>query len=41
MDVQVIQQWLLHFGSTSQELWHAVAKLIGWMANNFPPWATY
>jgi hypothetical protein len=40
-DAQAIQHWLLRFGGASGELRRAVAGLVEWMANDFPPWAAY
>jgi hypothetical protein len=43
LDAQAIaQQRLLHFGGlTSQQLQQVVARLIGWISNDFKPWVTY
>ena len=36
-----LRNWLLCFGSASEELRVFVASLADWMANSSPPWAAY
>ena len=36
-----LRNWLLCFGSVSEELRVVIARLTDWMANSSPPWATY
>ena len=36
-----LRNWLLRFGCVSEELRVVVASLADWIANSFPPWASY
>ena len=36
-----LQNWLLHFGCTSEELRVVFARMADWMANSSPPWVSY
>jgi hypothetical protein len=41
MDSHMLQQMLLRSGKSSSVLCEAVAEFVDWLANSFPPWATY
>ncbi len=36
-----LKHWLLRFGSTSIALQETMAKTVGWLANDQPPWVAY
>ena len=40
-DSETITSWLLKFGTYSQWLWNAIARLAKWLSNDNPPWAAY
>jgi hypothetical protein len=40
-DAHALQQWLLRFGKASRTLRQASAEMVDWLANTFPPWASY
>jgi hypothetical protein len=40
-DARAPQQWLLCFGKASRPVRQAIADLVDWLANSFPPWAAY
>ena len=40
-DSETIASWLLKFGTYSQRLRNAIARLAKWLSNDNPPWAAY
>jgi hypothetical protein len=40
-DTHALQQWLLHFKKSSQDLRQTTADIVDWLANSFLPWAAY
>ena len=41
VDSMALQQWLLRFGTNSNQLRESVANLCYWLANETPPWTAY
>ena len=41
MNNTVVVLWLLKFGSRSQHLRNAIARLAKWLSNDNPPWTAY
>ena len=41
IDSVSMSHWLLKFGGASTNLRRSVAKFVEWLANDYPPWASY